>query len=250
MDPRIRQRRTEVLRRQGRRRLRVLMSLGAVLAAGLLTMLGLRSPWLSVSTIRVTGESGARAAQVEGVASVALHHPMVSINLALVVSRVEGLPWVAAVRAARSWPATLDLAVTERVPVAQVQGSGGWAQIDLSARVVSVQPVQAAGEPVILGFGSVGTLRPGSRLAPGAAADLAVAASVPSDLRAQVVSIGPDSTGGVALVLTDGARADLGQSTDLAAKMSALETVLGEVDMTGVRLVDLRVPEQPALTRS
>ncbi|HUZ43581.1 MAG TPA: FtsQ-type POTRA domain-containing protein [Acidimicrobiales bacterium] len=251
MDPRIRQRRTEVLRRQGRRRLRVLLSVGAVLAASLLAVVGLRSPWLSVRTIRVSGESGARAAQVQWAAAVALHHPMVSVNLSLVVARVEELPWVAQVRVARSWPAALDLVVTDRTAVAQIHLANGWAQVDATARVVSVAGSQEADEPVILVPGVAGgAVRPGSSLAPAAGADLTVAASIPSDLRPQVVFIGPDTTGGLSLVLTDGARVDLGQPSDLATKMTALQTVLGEVDMTSVHAVDLRVPEQPALTRS
>ncbi|HVA44662.1 MAG TPA: FtsQ-type POTRA domain-containing protein [Acidimicrobiales bacterium] len=251
MDPRIRQRRTEVLRRQGRRRLRVLLGVCAVLGVALLGVLGLRSPWLSVRAIRVTGESGPQAAEVERVAALALHHPMVSVDLGLVVARVEALAWVDQARVRRSWPDTLDLAVTQRTPVAQVEVDGTWAQVDATARVVSVGRTQTAQEPLILGLPlAAGPVRPGSTLAPTAGSDLAVAAAVPSDLRAQVVSIGPDSTGGVALVLTDGARVDLGRPSALATKMAALETVMGEVDMTGVHTVDLRVPEQPALTRS
>jgi len=251
MDPRIRQRRTEVLRRQGRRRLRVLLSVCTVLGLALLGVLGLRSPWLSVRKIRITGESGARAAQLDQAAVVALHHPMVNVDIGLVVARVEALAWVDQARVRRSWPDTLDLAVTERKPVAQIEVDGTWAQVDGSARVVSVGRTQVPQEPVILGLpAATAPVRPGSTLAPTTGSDLTVAAAIPSDLRSQVVSIGPDSTGGVTLVLTDGAQVDLGQPSALATKMSALETVLGEVDMTGVRVVDLRVPEQPALTRS
>ncbi|MHB1444497.1 MAG: cell division protein FtsQ/DivIB [Acidimicrobiales bacterium] len=251
MDPRIRRRRAEVLRKQGRRRLRVLLGVGAVLIVALLGVLGLRSPWLSVRTIRVTGESGGRAAQVEQVAAVALHQPMVNVDLAQLVARVGALPWVDQVRVRRSWPDTLNLAVTQRTPVAQVQEGGMWAQVDVTSRVVSVSRTQEMGEPVILGLpGVASSVRPGSTLAPAAGPDLVVAAAIPADLRAEVVSVGSDSTDGVVLVLSDGAKVDLGQPLALATKMAALETVLGEVDMTGVRMVDLRVPEQPALTRS
>jgi hypothetical protein len=43
--------------------------------------------------------------------------------------------------------------------------------------------------------------------------------------------------------------AELGPADQLSAKLSALQTVLNEVDMSGVKIIDLRLPDQPALTR-
>ena len=70
IDPRIRDRRVEVLRAQGRRRLRWmigLIALGLVLVAGWFVI---HSPLLDVERIRVTGTQQATAAEIRSAAGV------------------------------------------------------------------------------------------------------------------------------------------------------------------------------------
>ena len=82
--------------------------------------------------------------------------------------------------------------------------------------------------------------------------ELSVAAALPGALRAEVLSIGPEPDGGVQLVLAQpsGARVEMGPAAELGPKLAALQTVLSQVDLTGVTVIDVRVPGQPALTRS
>lgn len=251
MDPRLRQRRTEVLRAQGRRRLRVLVLLVSLPLVALVVILGLRSSWLSVRHIGVTGNRQTPTGAVERAVDTALRHPMISVNLGALETRLDALPWVGQATVTRSWPSSLQVEVQERTPVASVQRGSSWARLDASGRVLAVVGSAPPGQPRLAGSVPSG-LEPGAEVGPQMRGELAVAAAVPSSLRAGVDGIGPEPDGGVQLTLAQpsGARVEIGPTVQLGSKMAALQTVLAQVDLSGVTVIDVRVPGQPALTRS
>lgn len=250
MDPRLRERRTAVLRAQGRHRLRLLALLVSVPLVVLLGLLALRSSWLSVHHIQVVGVRQTPARIVERAVGGALRHPMFSLNLGALENRVDALPWVEEATVSRSWPSTLEVKVTERTPVASVQVGSSWAELDSSGRVLALVGSAPSGEPSLTGSVAPG-LRPGGTVGAPMKDELAVAAALPGSLRAQIEGIGPGPDGGVQLTLAQpsSARVQIGPAVQLASKMAALQTVLAQVDLTGVTVIDVRVPGQPALTR-
>lgn len=251
MDPRLRERRTAVLREQGRQRLRILLVLVSLPLIVLLAIVALRSSWLSVRHLRVVGLRQTPAGAVDRVLAGALHHPMISVDTGALASRVDALPWVHDAVVSRSWPSTLEVKVTERSAVASVRAGSSWAELDASGRVLALVSSAPAGQPGLAGS-AAGGLRPGGVVGPPMRAELSVAAAVPGSLRAEIEGIGPEPDGGVQLTLArpSGATVEMGPAVDLAAKLSALQTVLAQVDLTGVKVIDVRVPGQPALTRS
>ena len=253
IDPRIRQRRIAVTRHRGRRRLRVLVGAVAVGTAVVAGVLVLHLSWFSVSHIQVRGALQSGAAPVDAAARVALHQPLLSVDTATVARRVERLPWVATARVTKSWPSTLVVTVGERVPVAQVADGSRWALVDGAGRVLAVENGRASGLVVLAWSGAVPGA--GAELGGRARAPLAVAAGLrvlteagPS-VPAPVASVAAGPGGGVAVDLADGAVVDLGPPADLSSKITALATLESEVDLSGVKSIDLRVPGQPVLTR-
>jgi cell division protein FtsQ len=253
IDPRIRQRRIAVTRHQGRRRLRVLIGALAVGIAIVLAVVVLHMSWFRVSHIEVRGAAHSGVTRVDASARVALHQPLLSVDTATVASRVERLPWVAEVRIAKSWPSTLVVTVVERTPVAQVADGSRWAVLDGTGRVLAVANARAPGLIVLTWTGAVPG--PGARMAAQARAPLAVASGLTALTRpgpgvpAPVVSLAVGAGGGVALDLAGGAVVDLGPPADLTSKLTALATLESEVDLSGVKTIDLRVAGQPVLTR-
>lgn len=247
IDPRIRQRLVAVKRDAGRRRLRLLLGGLALVALALLTVLALRSPWLSVSRIELVGASPATTAQLRAVAGTARGRPMISVASGSIVRAEEALPWVESASVRRSWPSTLIVSVRLRHPVAEVRDGTGWAEVDPTGRVVAVVPHAPRG--LIALSGAITVVAPGGAVPTSLRGPLEVAAAVPGSVAGQVVTVGAGAHGQVSVGLSDGATVDLGPPTDLAAKLSSLATVLSEVDMNGVRTVDLQIPDQPALTR-
>lgn len=253
IDPRIRQRRIAVTRDQGRRRLRVLLSFTAAVALIVGGALALRLPWFRVSRLEVTGAAHTGATQVTGAAASARHQAMVSVDTSAVAGRVDQLPWVWSARVEKSWPSTLVIHVVERTPVAQVADGARWALLDRTGRVLAIEPTQAPGVVALTWTGPVG--RPGTALPARADGPLAVAAALgPVEkpgpaVPAPVVSLAASSGGGATVGLAGGAVVQLGPPSDLAAKITALEALEAQVDLSGVKTIDLTVPGQPALTR-
>lgn len=251
MDPRLRERRTAVLRAQGRHRLRVLGLLVSLPLAVLIGVLVLRSSWLSVRHVTVLGARRTPVAAAERAVAAALHHPMISLDVAALDSDLDALPWVRLATVQRSWPSTLVVRITERDPVAAIRSGPDWAELDGTGRVLALTGSAPAGLPVL--SGSVPpAVRPGEVVGAQLRSELAVAAAVPPALRSEVAGMGPEPDGGVQLSLArpKGTTVEIGPATELSDKMAALQTVLAQVDLTGVTVIDIRVPGQPALTRS
>jgi cell division protein FtsQ len=248
IDPRFRQRRIEVRRLEGRRRLRVLLVLlGFVLVA--LTGYGAsRSPLLDVDHIRVTGASHVPAAAVAAGSGVERGMAMFDVDEGAAKRRVEAIPWVLRARVRRHWPATVTIDLQERTPLAAVPGAGGFAVVDGTGRILTVAAAPPAGQPLLLGVPPAGA--PGTRIGGRAGDLLAVARVMPASILARLAGIVAADGGQLELRLRPSGVVRLGPPTDLSAKLLATDTVLGQVDLTRLAVLDVRVPASPAITRA
>ena len=268
IDPRIRSRRIHVRRTAGRRRLKRLTLALAVVAAVVLAVAATRTPLLDVDHVRVTGVDGARAEAVLEAAAVASDQPLVSLDGGAVAARVEELPWVASAQVSRSWPATVRVRVTERVVVAAVQVTEDHvALVDADGYVVAIEqgavggPAdggddQGGGEPAgadggatsgaLVLTGIEGPISEGRRLDGEARDALTVAAAVAERMPGEVAAVSTD----LDAELVAGGVVRFGTTDDLAEKITAVKTVLSDVDTACMALLDVRVPGSPALTRN
>lgn len=246
VHPRIRRRQIEVRRAEGRRRLRVLVvgaSLSAVAVAGAGAV---RSPLLDVDRVVVQGGTHLEPVDIARAAGVPLGQPMIEVDTANAARSVAALAWVADVEVRRDWPGTVRIRVTERVPIAVSSvDSGGWALIDRLGTVLDHAVEPPPGLVVLEGVG--GLAPPGSTVS-GADGLLTTAAAIPPALRPVVVAVAP-AADGVELRLRPRGRVRLGPADNLGAKFAALETVLAQVDTSGILTLDVRFPSSPSLTR-
>jgi len=262
IDPRIAARRALVQAEEaeassrGSRRLSVVAIVAVVLAvAGAGVLL---SPLMSVRTLEVVGADRTSATAVRAASGLASGPPMVRIDQARVRSRIAALPWVGVVRLQRRWPSTVVVTVEERHPVAVAPCQAGAASsclVDASGRVLAAAtsaPTIAAGLPRLAGTppaGEPGTMLPGSARGP-----LAVAVALPDALRPLVLGVRGDGIE-VTLDLRAPGRdvsppvVRLGAANRIPDKLTAAATVLARTSVNGVAVLDVRVPESPALTR-
>ena len=120
MEPRIRARRVEVLRAQGRRRLYLLLS-AVLLAAALGCIWGVsRTGLLDVDSIVVSGVSGVDRAEVLREAGLSLGTAMIDLRPGDTALAIASLPWVVSADVRRQWPSTIHVQVKPRMPVAVV----------------------------------------------------------------------------------------------------------------------------------
>ena len=250
VDPRMRSRRIGVRRDAGRRRLRRLTLALAVVALVVAALVATRTPLLDVDRVTVDGTERTSVEDVRDAAGVRLGEPLLSVDLGAVASRIEELPWVESANVQRSWPSTVKVQVTERVPVAVVQVTNDLAaMIDADGWVVGVEaraedsadpsgPLALTGidEPVAEGERLEAEARDALTMAVAAADRMpGVVAAVSTDLDAELV---------------DGGAIRFGSLEQLDDKITAAMTVLSEVDTACLALLDVRVPGSPALTRN
>jgi cell division protein FtsQ len=248
MDPRIRRRRVDVQRTEGRRRLRTLLSASAVVCVAFGAVAATRSPLLDVDYVDVQGAEHTARADLLRATGLDRHPQMVDVRAGEVARRAATVPWVASVEVEKAWPQTVRIRVVERIAVAIAPAPGGGiVLLDRSGRVLERRP--DAPPNVIAVTPSPIAVRPG-RTIDGAARDaLAVAAAVPVHLQDRVREATPTAGGEVELKLAPRGVVRVGPPQQLAAKVRTLETMMAKVDLRRLAVLDIRAPSAPVLTR-
>ncbi len=259
IDPRIRERRIAVRRDEGRRRLRLLVVGGSLVAAGLVGWLATRSPLLDVDTIHVVGSRHTSAAVVVRATGVRRGDAMLDVDDGAVASRVRALPWVDTATVRREWPGTVTVDVTERRAVAAARGPSAsatqetWFLVDADGRLLARQSHAQEGLPAIEGgpFGDSpgatidasgrGALAVARAIGPDRVPQIPVVAVVDGDqLELRLAGDSPGRSGGVVR---------FGPADQIREKLLAVFTVLDHVDLRGLAVLDVRVPSAPVITR-
>lgn len=244
IDPRLRARRNEVARHQGRRRLRRLVAL-IVVAVGLVGAAALtRTPVLDVDHVTVTGAGRTGTDAARAAAGVDRGRAMVSVDLGAARARLEALPWVLRATVARRWPGTVAVTLVERRPVAVVGRGFAAVLVDRDGRILGPPSPRREAVPVV----HVPAGPPGERLGPRGRTLVAVVAGLPADLRRDVVGVRPSSKG-VELELRDAIAVRWGDASQPVAKADAVRALLRQADRRTIATVDVTVPATPALTR-
>lgn len=305
VDPRIAGRWIETRRQEGRRRLRRLVAVGALIGLAGAAAGSLYSPIFELRHVRVVGAGIYSAADVAAIGSVRLHEPLIDLDSARIVSKLDATPTLGGASVRVSWPGTLSVALSTRSPLAVVEvgapkGGDRLAEVDRSGRLLGYAPPSDATLPELTGItakGRIGDWLPGS---PGAAAGVegpvagapvdlqAPSASAPDAISAALgflqampaarrdivrsldvaggtisakvlsgVTSQPSANNGQSQMSSLSAAAgsggqvikvDLGDGSDLAAKVVALLTIIDQGPVAGVTSIDLSVPGRPVLS--
>jgi cell division protein FtsQ len=248
IDPRIRRRRIEVRRHQGRRRLRLLVVALTVVLVTASGWLILRSPLVDVDTIVIRGAVRSDADALRRASGVVRGAPMIDVDEAGAARAVEALPWVKEAQVSRQWAGTVSITITERTAVAALsRGENlGWALLDQTGRVLEQVSEVPSGLVTLDGTGPPGP--PGTVVA-GSDQTLALATALSEPLAAKVASVRVVSGPELELELDSSGTVRLGPPTGLDRKLAAVETMLASVDLRGLAVLDVRVPSSPVLTR-
>jgi hypothetical protein len=246
VDPRIEARRAEVrLTRLARRRRQWLA--GSVAMTVVAVLYGLtRSPLLDVDDVVVTGAVQTPAADVRAASGVRSGQALTDVDAEAAVAGVRALPWVDTAAIARHWGGSVELDVTERVPAVAVEGDDGMiAMVDGERRVLAVVPAAPPQLPRVRGIALEAA---GATMPPALDGALALTRALTPGLRTRVVAV--DLVGDeLELELRPSGRALIGTVDKLDQKVVALLTVFGQVELTDLCRLDVRVPTAPGLTR-
>ncbi len=250
IDPRLRARRIDVRRAEGRRRLRFLVGgfVVATLVAG--AWAASRSALLDLDHVRIEGVDAASAAKINVAVRAAEGTPLLDLDLATIEAEVASLPWVETVDASRDWPGTLRLDVVERVAVAALPaGDGSFVAVDTGGVAIAAIAGEEVGALPVIGVaaeGELGTVQAMSSPA------LAVVEAMPTDLDPWIETItvsGSDPDARLGLNLVGGAVVNLGNESLLVDKLDAVRAVLAGADLRCIEVIDVRVADLSTITR-
>ncbi|MFC5830812.1 cell division protein FtsQ/DivIB [Nonomuraea insulae] len=172
----------------------VLLTAGVVGTAAWLVFF---SPVLGVRSIEIVGNLTVPSERIKQQAGVADLHPLATVNLADVESRVMGIRQLATARVDRVWPGTLKIEVVEREPVAAVQAGEKVAIVDGQGVVIELK----SAAPPMLPLLKVDRPTAGD---PVMMAALKVIQAVPSEVAGRVKQVHAGTAEGVTLELSDG----------------------------------------------
>jgi cell division protein FtsQ len=241
IDPRIRERRIEVIREAGRRRLRITLVVASAIVVLGLAYLTVHSPMLDVDHVRVTGAQREGAAAIVKASGVDTGAPMLWVDTGQIAHRLEQLPWVAHARVERDFPGSVKIKVTEYEPTAYVRVAPD--RVALVASTGRVIAFAAAPTPDAIEVkGQTAPPRTGSLVSPPAVARVAL--ELPGRLRAHVTAITVDDA--VTLTLHDGApEIRLGTLRGLRSKGVSALAVLDHLAGRSCEYVDVAAPQAP-----
>jgi cell division protein FtsQ len=246
IDPRISARRTTVIREQGRRRLRILLTGILCTAAAVGAWYLLHSPLFSARSVTVVGAVHETAAQVKAASGLSSHTPLMDVDRGAVSARIEQLPWVKSAAVAVSWPDGVRIALTEETPLVAVPEAGGrWATVSADGRVLQV----TSARPAVLRSLSVPQApgAPGSLLPPRDRVGLLVAATLPASFAAQVTGVTVEPAGWVQLAMTTPIVVNIGSATQLEAKYEDVSSILAGASLQSGDVIDVSVPRAPTV---
>lgn len=158
-------------------------ALALLLAGGLVWLFGFSSV-LVVRSVEVAGVASEQQGAIRDLAAIPAGQPLARVDLEAARQRVATLPALAEVRVRRSWPSTVRIDVTERVPAVVVRNPDGSLQVADATGVLFASVAEAPADLPLL---TVTTAAGGS--AEGLAAGLSLVRALPAELAAEVQSI-------------------------------------------------------------
>lgn len=249
LDPRIESRRRNVARRNARRRAVLALAAVAVLgaAAGLWALA--HSRFLSARVVTVTGSVHTPVAEIERVAGLSSHPPMIDVDPGAMDARLDALPWVARASVTTHWPDGVTVSLVERRPVAVVAVTSTsptrWAEIDRTGRVLAEVATRPPGLVLIVPPAPPGA--PGSVLPALDLPALSVASTLPRAFSAQVTEVTEDGDGQVRLALSSPVSVVIGNSSHLDQKYEDVAAALAGAKLSAGDVIDVAAPGAPTI---
>ncbi len=248
IDPRIQERRIEIIRAKGKRRLRVLLMVVLIALLSVAGVLLSKSSLLDVDEVVVVGADSELEKLIVVVANIPKSKPILEIDTQAISTRIKEIPSVKDAKVSRSFGGKVTVSVTLRKPSVLLSNLGHWFLIDLEGRVLE----QVSELPPNLEYpiveGNFKDLRIGEWVPDQALFAIELAANLPPVLLADISYVSSDD--GIELILFGEGKILFGDAEALESKILAASTILEQVDLTELIHIDVRTPDKPVLCRS
>ena len=248
IDPRIQERRIEIIRAKGKKRLRILLMLVLLILISLAAVLISKSSLLDVNEVVVIGVDSELEELIVAVANIPESKPLLEVDTGAISTRIKKIPIVKSVKVSRSFGGKVTVSVTLRKPSVLLSNSGQWFLIDLDGRVLERVPELPSSLDYPIVEGDFNDLKVGEWVPEQALFAIELAANLPPVLLADVSFVSPGDE--IELMLFGEGKILFGDSEELESKILAASTILDQVDLTELIHIDVRTPDKPVLCRS
>jgi cell division protein FtsQ len=198
----------------------------------------LRSPRFMLQTVTVTGAAALPVPAIRAASGLRAGVPLLSADLDGAQARVAAIPSVASVEALRHWPGTVELHVTERIPVALASSPNGLRLVDYTGMAYR----QAGAKTPALPRLAAARVAPND---PATEAGLAVLAALPTPVRSQLQVVEASGPRAVTLRLAGGKQVRWGDAEESDRKAAVLAVLLSQP----ASIYDVSSPELPTVRR-
>ena len=239
---RFRERRIAARRAEGRRRLRIAIMLGTVVAVVVVALLLLASPILSIRTIDVEGVVYADPEQVGEIVGSLRGDAILTADLHGAETALEEIPWVREARVSMHLPRRVAIQIDEREPIAFFRAVDGFNRvIDLDGRVLDVIEGDPVDFPPIQGTGP--NLSAGEFVGQPFLGSAQLINALPRELRLRLVSMAVTPEGEVSFLLTDDVTVLFGRPDRFQVKLVALVNEIKRQGSRSYSVIDVSTGE-------
>ena len=248
INPRIQERRIEIIRAKGKRRLRILLTVLLSVLLSLAAVLISKSSLLDVDEVVVVGADSELEELIVAIANIPKSKPILEVDTQSIMERIKRIPNVKGAKVSRSFGGKVTISVTLRKPSVLLSNLGEWFLVDLDGRVlerVSELPPNLE-YPIV--EGNFDDLKVGEWVPEQALYAIELAANLPSVLLADISFVSTNE--GIELMLFGEGKILFGDNEALESKILAASTILEQVDLAELIHIDVRTPDKPVLCRA
>ena len=248
INPRIQERRIEIIRAKGKRRLRILLTVVLSVLLSLAAVLISKSSLLDVDEVVVVGADSELEELIVAIANIPKSKPILEVDTQSIMERIKRIPNVKGAKVSRSFGGKVTISVTLRKPSVLLSNLGEWFLVDLDGRVlerVSELPPNLE-YPIV--EGNFDNLKVGEWVPEQALYAIELAANLPSVLLADISFVSTNE--GIELMLFGEGKILFGDNEALESKILAASTILEQVDLAELIHIDVRTPDKPVLCRA
>ena len=248
INPRIQERRIEIIRAKGKRRLRILLTVVLSVLLSLAAVLISKSSLLDVDEVVVVGADSELEEFIVAIANIPKSKPILEVDTQSILERIKRIPNVKGAKVSRSFGGKVTISVTLRKPSVLLSNLGEWFLVDLDGRVlerVSELPPNLE-YPIV--EGNFDDLKVGEWVPEQALYAIELAANLPSVLLADISFVSTNE--GIELILFGEGKILFGDNEALESKILAASTILEQVDLAELIHIDVRTPDKPVLCRT
>ena len=239
---RFRERRIAARRAEGRRRLRIAVMVGSVVAVIVVALVLLASPILSIRTIDVEGVVYADSERVGEIVGALRGDAILTADLHGAEVALEEIPWVREARVSMHLPRRVAIQIDEREPIAFYRAVDGFNRvIDLEGRVLDVIEGDPVDYPPIQGTGP--NLSGGDFVGQPFLGAAQLINALPRELRQRLVSMALTPDGEVSFLLTDDVTVLFGRPDRFQVKLVALVNEIKRQGSRSYSVIDVSTGE-------